>query len=339
VTKLSDVAKRAGVSLSTASYVLSGKRPISEATRKRVLDAMTELGFHPNNQGRALASGRTRTIALLYPSEDAILAPMPMEFVTAAASQAEQRGYALVLSTTKSTREQVLSLMRRGVVDGYVVMEVSLTDSRVNILQYEQVPFSLIGRVGNNDGLNYVDLDFEHAVDVGLDHLLGLGHRSIALVCRGVGAVGDYGPTARMQLSFNRRMAAGEFNGRIYTAAADPAAGTDVFNRIIVDQPEVTALITSNTEAIPGVVRAARQRNIEVPEQLSILGVLSPRVAEFLNPPITAVDFPVEEMGRRGVDFLIDQLEGGVTRPQQLVLRSTLTIRASTGPRRDRVLA
>jgi DNA-binding LacI/PurR family transcriptional regulator len=112
-----------------------------------------------------------------------------------------------------------------------------------------------------------------------------------------------------------------------------------VFNLVLAEQPDVTAVITPNTEAIPGMFRAAQQKTIQVPEQLSILGVLSPRVAEFLSPPITAVDVPAEEMGRRGVDFLIDQLEGGVPQPQQLVLRSSLTIRASTGPRRDRVLA
>jgi DNA-binding LacI/PurR family transcriptional regulator len=229
--------------------------------------------------------------------------------------------------------------MRRGFVDGYVVMEVSLSDTRVDILRHEGVPFSLIGRVGNNDGLNYVDLDFEHVVEVALDHLIELGHRSIALISRENSAIGDYGPTTRMRSSFDRRMAEDGFTGRVYTAPANPAVGPDVFNRVLAEQPDVTAVITPNTEAIPGMFRAAQQKTIQVPEQLSILGVLSPRVAEFLNPPITAVDFPVEEMGRRGVDFLIDQLEGGVTRPQQLVLRSTLTIRASTGPRRDRVLA
>lgn len=337
MTTLADVAKRAAVSLSTASYVLSGKRPISDATRTRVLAAMDELGFHPNNQGRALASGRTRTIALLYPAADAVLSPMPMEFVTATASRAEERGYALVLSTTQSTREQVLSLLRRGFVDGFVVMEVSLSDPRVDLLIKEKAPFALIGRRQDNTGQSFVDLDFEHAIEIAVEHLAGLGHRTIAVICRNDGSRNDYGPTARMRQSFNRLKELQGLRGDVFTCAAHPAAGAELLDTILKELPDVTAMITSNTESITGLFRSAHEKQIVVPDDLSIVGLISSRVAEFLRPAITAVDFPVEEMGRKGVDFLIDQLEGGVSEPQQLVLRSSVIIRATTGPASKRI--
>jgi DNA-binding LacI/PurR family transcriptional regulator len=332
MTTLADVAKRAGVSLSTASYVLSAKRPISDATRQRVLTAMEELGFHPNNQGRALASGKTRTIALLYPSQDAILSPMPMEFVTAAAARAEHHGYAMILSTTRSNNDSILSLIRRGFVDGYLVMEISLGDPRIDLLTNSGVPFALIGRPRDLTGLHLVDLDFEHAIAIAVEHLHGLGHRHIALFCRSDGPLRDYGPTFRMRQSFEREMQHFGIHGVFAMSEATPAAGALLLLDTLRKHPETTAIISSNTESIPGVFRAASDLGISIPAALSILGIVSPRIAEFLSPPVTTVDFPAEAMGRYGIDFLIDQLEGRASQPQQLILQSQVTTRSSTGP-------
>ena len=98
MSTMSDVAKRAGVSLSTVSYVLSGKRAISEPTRQRVLAAIDELDFHPNQLGRALASQRSNTIALLFPALARGIGELQLEFVTSAAETASQHGYSFLLS-------------------------------------------------------------------------------------------------------------------------------------------------------------------------------------------------------------------------------------------------
>src|SRR5262245_21615277 len=105
---MADIAKRAGVSLSTVSYALSGKRPISDATRRRVLAAIDELDFRPHAAGRALASKRSNTIAILYPSPAQGWTEMPLEFVIGAAEEAARHGYSLVLSTSPPADEQML---------------------------------------------------------------------------------------------------------------------------------------------------------------------------------------------------------------------------------------
>ncbi len=330
MTTLTDVARLAGVSVSTASYVLSGKRPISEPTRQRVLAAMDDLGFRPNNQGRALASGKTRTLALLYPSLESLASPMPMEFVTAAASQAEHRGYALILSTTNDAEEDVLSLIQRGFVDGYVLMEITMSDPRIDLLKIKNVPFAIIGRQADNTGLHFVDLDFQYAVDLAVDHLLDLGHRHIGLLCRSAGESLGYGPTVRMRERFEERQRDLGFCGLFHTCGGDPHDGETAFEMLLAIDPNLTALISSNTEAISGIVKAAAAMNVSIPADVSLVGMLSPRIAEFLVPPITGIDFPAEEMGQRGVDLLIDQLEGRVQEPQQLVLSPSITVRSST---------
>jgi DNA-binding LacI/PurR family transcriptional regulator len=330
---LDDVAKKAGVSLSTASYVLSGKRPISDKTRRLVLAAMDELDFRPNNQGRALASGRSRTVALLYPAQHAMFATMPLEFVISAAAEAERKGYALTLATTGNPVEQMLSMLDRGFVDGYILMEIALLDSRVELLKLRQLPFAMIGRCRDNNGVNFVDFDFDDAVIQALDHLQSLGHHSIAMILRHPGDESNgYGPSMRLSAAFTRESSARGIDGRIIYCESTPDAGRAILDSVLKSQPDLTAVLCANLESSIGLLRSLNERGLSVPRDLSLFGLFSPRAAETLAIPITGVDFPVEEMGRCGVDFLIEFLEGGeTTAPKQKVIRSIITDRGSTG--------
>lgn len=330
---LGDVAKRSGVSLSTASYVLSGRRPISEKTRQRVLAAMDELDFRPNNQGRALASGRSRTVALLYPAQNAIFATMPLEFVISAAAEAERKGYALTLATTGTPDEQMLSMLDRGFVDGYILMEIALIDSRIELLKRRGLPFAMIGRCCDNTGINYVDFDFDDAVIKALDHLQALGHDSIAMVVRHPGDLENgYGPSVRLVHAFTTESEKRTINALITYCDSTPDAGEAILGDLLETHPDLTAILCANAESTIGLLRSIAERGLSVPRDLSLFGLFSARAAESLATPITCVDFPVEEMGRCGVDFLIDFLEGGeTTTPNQKVIQSHIKNRGSTG--------
>src|SRR5690242_15101341 len=109
---MADIAKRAGVALSTVSHTLSGKRPISEEVRQRVLQAIDELGYQPHALARALATKRTRTIALLYPSVPGTNKPDPhLEFVSGILEVTSQRNYSLLLRTTPNENQEILSMI------------------------------------------------------------------------------------------------------------------------------------------------------------------------------------------------------------------------------------
>src|SRR3954470_16168407 len=114
---MDDIARRAGVSLSTVSYVLSGKRPISEATKQRVRSAIAELDFHPHGIGRALARKRSNTIALLYPTGSYGMAETTLEIILAAVEEASSRGYSTLISTATPEDTEILRLIRSGFVD------------------------------------------------------------------------------------------------------------------------------------------------------------------------------------------------------------------------------
>jgi DNA-binding LacI/PurR family transcriptional regulator len=334
MTTMADIARRAGVSVSTVSYVLSGKRPISEETRERVLAEIRRSNFQPNAAGRALASRRSRTIALLYPVETFGLTRMPLEFVISAAEEAGRQGYALLVSTSSAEDEEILSKLQRGAVDGVIVMEVALHDPRVELLREREVPFTMIGHCADNTGLSYVDLDFPQAVEEAVAHLHDLGHRRVALVDRTTDeSAFGYGPSVRSRAGFRDSIDRREMVGRHFPCATGADDGARVTRDLLAAHPDTTAIVSLNTEALGGIYSAIRERDMSIPADFSVVAITSPRIAEFMVPQLTSVDFPAALMGRMGVEFLVRQLEGGPsTDIEPCLLQSTITVRQSTGP-------
>src|SRR5579871_5275804 len=179
MTNITEVAKRAGVSRSTVSHAISGKRPISAAVKARIFQIMDELNYHPNRLASALKTKQTKMIALLYPAERKHLARQQLEFVSSAVEAASEHEYALTLWTSPISEQELMRFLDMGFFDGVVVMEVKVHDLRIPFLQRYRFPFSLIGHCADNTGLNFVDLDFEQALMMAVEHLSSLGHRHI----------------------------------------------------------------------------------------------------------------------------------------------------------------
>ena len=131
---MADIASRAGVALSTVSYVLSGKRPVSDEMRERILAAIDELGYKPNGAARALASGATHTIALFLPSPNWDLVPVQQTFVAGATQATSDKGYGLLLSTQATDPQTIARLIETHRADGVILMETLLDDERVERL-------------------------------------------------------------------------------------------------------------------------------------------------------------------------------------------------------------
>ena len=143
---MAQIAEHAGVALSTVSYVLSGKRSVSQQMRKRVLEAIEELDYRPHGPARALASGTSHTIALYLPSPQWQLVPIQQTFVAGATRATSARDYALLLGTAAADPDAITRLVARGRADGVILMETLREDPRVERLKSAGYRFSLIGR-------------------------------------------------------------------------------------------------------------------------------------------------------------------------------------------------
>jgi DNA-binding LacI/PurR family transcriptional regulator len=332
---IADVAKRAGVAVSTVSYALSGARPVSESTRQRILEAVAELGYHPNVLARGLASKRTRVIALLFPAGARGLFQVQLDFINAAADVASQQGYALLLWTSPDDDQGILRLVNEGLIEGLVLMEINLHDSRVETLRALGHPFCMIGHCEHNDDIGFVDFDFDQAIRLCGQHLAGMGHRRIAYIISTPGPIEQgYGPAVRCLQGIEALSRECGLNSvaRLCEPTAESSCGT--MRALLESNPERTAVIVTSDALYTGAIQAIREKGMSVPRDLSLAGIVSSRFAELMTPSVTNVELPASEMGRIGTEMLIRQLDGGKSSPTQLMLPATLSVRQSTAPPR-----
>ena len=329
-----DVAERAGVSIATVSFVVNNTKPVSAATRERIESAMAELGFRRNVVARALASRRTRIIALAYPALEHRLGGSVSEFITSAAREASICEYHLVVWPVSNDGAELSELVGQGLVDGVLLMEVQLDDPRVDRLQALDIPFALIGRTADPDGIDYVDIDFDATIDLGVDHLWGLGHRRIALISgrQDVPGFERYGPYVRIEESYRRMAAERGVEPVVLYVRQTARSGRDAAAELSRVAPEVTGVLIIIESAAAGLVAGLHQLGRGVPEQISVVSVTSsPDMAQLSDPTLTVVTAPGVELGRLGVQALIHRLEGREPLPPELRV-GTLELGASTAP-------
>jgi len=333
---MQDVARLAHVSVSTVSYALSGARPVSAGTKRRVEEAMKELGFRPNAFARGLASRRSRTLAVIYPATETGISGTVAEFVSSAAATARRHGYHLVLWPFGAHQaEEIRDLVHQGMADGVLLMEVCLADARVDALHAAGLPFTMIGRTAHVEGLTFVDIDFDQTLEDAVAHLAGLGHRHIGFLNHSAASdAAGYAPTSRAGLAFTAAMNRRGLRPVTVLSDDDPAAGRSAMAALLTDDPALTAVVTMNEMAAFGATVELQARGLAIPADFSVLAVAtSPGVGALNNPPLTTMHAPGAELGRlavRALLTLIEEPDGAP--PEPSLLTCHLEGGASTAP-------
>ncbi|MFD3586443.1 LacI family DNA-binding transcriptional regulator [Streptomyces sp. NPDC058683] len=334
MVKITDVARHAGVSPSTVSYALSGKRPISEGTRLRIEASIRELGYRPHAGARALASSRSNVLALVIPLRTGIHVPVVMQFAVSVVTTARRYDHDVLLLTQEEGEEGLQRVADTALVDALIVMDVQLHDPRLPLLRALERPSVLIGFPASPEGLTCVDLDFRAAGELCVERLAGLGHRVVALV-------GSPPEVYVRETAFAQRVVQG------FTAAADrnamtscvhpceatPAAARRAAERLLREQPALTGVVVHNEAILEPLVDAFEQLGLRVPTDLSITAICPDELAAGLRVPVTSVALPAAELGERAAELLMRKLGGDREVPEATLLAPRLTERASTAPR------
>jgi DNA-binding LacI/PurR family transcriptional regulator len=336
---MADVARLAGVSVSTVSYVLSGERPISQATKERIERAMSELGYTPNVLARGLKSKRSRIIALLFPVSGLQLGLSSVEYILAASDQVQSRNYHLLLWTGDAGSVKSLSgLAAQGLVDGVLVMEVQLTDARLSILQEAGLAISMIGRTEDTKNFNFVDADFDHCAQLAMRHLTELGHQHIGFLTLASSVlVSRRGNAIRLGEGLTKAAAHNGAELHMVPCESTFVAGRAAFAQLLAVDPELSAVIAFNEHAVTGLMAAAGDLGRRVPDDLSVVSIDMPmQLAMMTNPPMTTVGPSAAAMGRAAADILIRTLEGVPGNHHQELFKGELNLRGTTATVRNR---
>ena len=331
---LSDVARRAGVSISAVSRVLSDapEARVSAETRARIKQAAADLAYRPNFAGRALKFSRTNVIALVVPD---LTNAFVTELMLGVEDEALERDYMVLLGRSEDLRpggEMVSRLIVEGRVDGMLVQVPDHSrDDEVAELVRARYPIVFLNSI-EADHRGGVVLDDETGARVAAEHLIGLGHQRIAMV----GGLPQSYTASRRAKGFGAAMAAAGLPvppGRVTRLGYYPKEGRAALRQLMAEPEPPTGLVVANINAAIGVLAEARTLGLAVPEDLSVVSVHDAWTAENTWPPLTTVKMPMYQLGRAAVTGLYDRLHGDEVRDHVVTDPAPLLVlRQSTRP-------
>ena len=328
---IADVASAAGVSKTAVSFAFNNPNRLGPATLERVLGVAQDLGYTPHPAARALSTKRSGTIGLLIPQRLAIVFgnPFVSELIQGLGEQCDEHDLTLLLvPPLDGSLEQAI---RMASVDGFISLGLGPDDSAVRVLERIGIPNVLIDSEGSTDH-PAVNIDDEAGAEAAARHLLGLGHRRIAiLVLPPVRAQKDPSPSVTRRLSGYRKAidAAGAPEPTTVIAGISVAAGGRAFESLPRGRRGPTGVLAMSDMAAIGVLGAAESARLRVPEDLSVVGFDDIPAAAWTSPPLTTVRQPIVEKGKLAARILIQRMSGkSVDSPRPL--GTTLVVRKST---------
>jgi LacI family transcriptional regulator len=336
---MADVAQRAGVSTSTVSLVLNDKPGVSEQTRTAVLEVVHEIGYHlPRHQPDPT---RQKTLFVVHfasqgPGENMDLPALAADYVGGVQDccHGKNVNWALIAHYQEGNRQHVgfqLLECEALACDGLILMMPPSRDSTlVEQAVREEIPTIVISRDWPDLPLSMVGQDHPQQARLAIDHLVRLGHRCIGFVAPSWSCSYDW-CEIRLDTYRERTTALGTYDPARIAIGPDVCQATqDLLDR----QPEVTALFAVSDTAAVNAMRGLRARGIEVPDQVSVIGVGDDFPAPEGYPALTTIGFPSRKVGYLAARLLLDQLEDDELAYSRVFVQSWVVERASCAPPR-----
>ena len=326
--RLTEVARKVGVSEATVSRVLNGKPGVSDATRQAVLTALDVLGYERPTQ---LRGQRARLVGMVLPELENPIFPALAEVVGGALVQ---RGFTPVLCTRTagglSEADYVTMLLEQQVsavvFAGGHYAEADAPHEHYKQLLDRRLPAVLVNAAVEHIGYPTVSTDDAVAVEQSFGHLTSLGHERIGLI---VGPH-DHMPSRRKLATFTALAQRRGVQPSIGHGLFSLEGGQAVATRLL--QEGVTGIICASDPMALGAIRAVRRAGLSVPDDVSIVGFDDSAFLNCTDPPLTTVRQPIEPMGKAAVALLVNQMETLVAHPEELLFEPELVVRGSTGP-------
>jgi LacI family transcriptional regulator len=333
---IKEVAVRAGVSSATVSHVINGTRYVSDPVREQVQNAMAELGYRPNALARSLRSGQTHTLGLILPdSANPFFAEVGHSIEIAAFDQ----GYSVILCNTENdfAKETLyMDVLTKKQVDGMIFVATGdRSDSLRNLVEME-VPTVVMDRDFPELELDVVLTDNLQGGYLATQYLISLGHKRIGCIAGPPGI----NPSARRVTGYKQAMEAARLaiepelvmNGDFH-----PETGWEA-GRAMLSQPNPpTAIFACNDLMAMGVLRAAAELGLRIPDDLAVVGYDDIEFASYTNPPLTTIKQPKDEMGLATLRFLLGRIKDKQSAPQRALLPVSLVIRGSCGAKMETI--
>lgn len=330
---IKDVAKRANVSPSTVSRVISDSPRISEQTKRNVKRVMDEMGYHLNYNARVLAQQKTRTIGVVMKksSSDSLHDPFFPEVLRAISAYCNKEDYSIMLTTGESEEEifeDVVKMVRGKRVDGMIVTYSKRNDKVIPYLKESNLPFVLVGSPEETtEEIIYVDNDNLKAAKHATNHLIDLGHERIGYI----GGDLDYQVSTARFKGYQDALLKNKLP-LIEIYMENPKTKAEVeqivlrFMKLI--KPPTALVVTDDLVALK-VLQVCRREAIEVPEELSIISFNNSLIAQVSSPALTSVDTQVFQLGNEATKCLIEEINEPSAYKKSIIIPTMIKERES----------
>lgn len=330
--RLIDVATAAGVTKSVVSRTLNGDATLNirEETRARIFETAAALGYEPHAGAQALAGARTRALALLIPDlTNAVYA----RIARSAYQRAREHGFVVLLAEdTEDSRSQsdYTDLVGAGRVEGLLIASAREGHPLLAEGRLDRVPHVFVNRSVAGSNRN-VGVDLRGASGAAFTYLHGLGHRSMGHIS----GPGDLTPARERERGFiQAAAAAGVETPCVAREAYTEEGGYAAVHRLLADTPALTAIYAGTFSQSVGALKALQALGRRVPEDVSVLSYDDLPLAAYLQPSLTTMALPIQDLGAAAIDALLSQLQGAPPRDIVLGGQPTIIERDSTAPPR-----
>lgn len=306
---ISDLARAAGVSVTTVSHAFSGRRHVDPETRKRIHAIAEEIGYHPSSMARALRSGRSGTIALASSMPFAIAAgPSRLGFLMEIAASAAMSALTRQLALCLIPPHPAIRSQGSVAFDGVILVEPMRDDPLVALFEQRKIPVVSIGTVPGRPDIPAVNIRSRETALLLLDHLAQQGCRHVAAL------VGATPRTSQIEAAEAYRAFVARHGQQATLVALDEEKGEEIAYRetlrLLRAHPSIDGIFAAIDAFASGAVRAAHELGLAMPRQLRIATRYDGLRAKLSDPPLTALDLHLPAIAEQAVHLLLDRIEG-----------------------------
>lgn len=332
MTTVKEVCKLAGVSTATVSRTLKNPELVSAKTRERVFKAMQESGYRPNLMASSVKTGKSNALVVLVPN---LTNPFFLRIIQGIEQAAQEKGYSVLLGDTQGDpiREQeIASMVLSNRADGLIHLDHSFPFSPSDAHIAEKVPVvSVCERIQGNKEFPVIELDNYAATRSLAKHLVNYGHRKFGLIAGQKSSRIYHDRLAGIRGVFTDEGI--EFDDEMIVGGAYTIETGQEGARELMDKKErPTAIFCFNDDIAIGAIFELKQMGIRVPEDVSVVGFDNIKVTAFMDPPLTTIDQPAHDMGRKAVEVVLQIINGAPLKRNREIFPFNILERESSGP-------
>ncbi|MBN2189846.1 MAG: LacI family DNA-binding transcriptional regulator [Candidatus Aureabacteria bacterium] len=332
-----DVAKQAGVSVATVSRAInsSTRNQVREETRRKIFEIIKKCNYSPDQIARSLSTRRTKVLGLCMPFRaSAFSSDYFTGVIIGAIESARKLGYELKIVLLSETTKglDVSDVSKASAIDGALLVGTRIHDELVAVFEKSDIPWILVNNYSEGEEkANFVDCDNEKGAYNAASYLLGMGHRKIAFI---------KGPEDSRNANdrFAGYAKALKKNGikpdksLIKTGNFTEKEGYLAVRALLSDHSDITAIFCADDEMAVGALQAVKDKGLNCPKDISIIGFDDIRLSRYVDPPLTTVRQPIYEIGKLAAQMLIYIVEGKLQAPVSKILQTELIERSSCAP-------